>query len=71
MTNFSIEDLRERVFASIARVVDVTNLDLVVQDGVYILSGRVSTREDAEMCAVIARRIPGIGKVKNRISISG
>ena len=71
MPDLTYESLRGRVSASVLRVVDVANFDLLIQDELFVLPGVVRSKEEAELCAVVARLIPGIGKVKNRITVQG
>ncbi len=62
-------DLYGRIESSITRVVDVRNFQCVWEGDRYVLRGEVASRQEMMMCGVVARLIPGVGRVMNRIKV--
>jgi hypothetical protein len=62
--------LRERIESSITRVADVRNFRCVWEVDRYVLRGEVVSRQEAMICGVVARVIPGVGPVANRIKVT-
>ncbi|MEO1617761.1 MAG: hypothetical protein AAFV88_18055 [Planctomycetota bacterium] len=67
MTQSFAEQVQDRVTLSITRVVNVSDFKCSEVDGLFVLEGQVQTRDEAEMCALVARLVPGVGKVKNKV----
>ena len=62
-------ELCRRIEASVLRVADVRGLRCIAHDGRFVLSGEVNTRDEAMMCGVVARLVPGAGAVINDIRV--
>lgn len=60
----------QRIQSSIARVVDVRDFSCSEEGGKAILRGQVSSRDDALMCSVIARLVPGVASVVSEVKVS-
>ncbi|WP_182867567.1 BON domain-containing protein [Rhodopirellula sp. JC639] len=67
----TLENLCRRVQASVERVVEVKGFSCSVEDGKLTLRGQVATRDDALLCAVVARSVPGGESVVNEITVVG
>lgn len=65
----SESDLCHKVQASIQRVADVQGLTCVQEEGKVVLRGQVGTREEALMCTVVARLVPGVTTVVSEIKV--
>ncbi len=59
-----------RIESSITRVAKVRNFQCVWEVDRYILRGDVVSRQEAMMCGVVARLIPGVGPVVNQIKVT-
>lgn len=60
----------ERIRSSIQRVVEIRDFSCSEEDGKAILRGQVASRDEALMCAVIARLVPGIATVVSEVKVS-
>ncbi|MCO8122159.1 BON domain-containing protein [Stieleria sp. TO1_6] len=65
----AVEDVCRRAQASIQRVVDVQNFSCSVEDGKTIIRGQVRSRDEALMCSVIARLVPGVESVVSEVKV--
>lgn len=65
----STEDLCQRIQTSVQRVVEVVNFSCVEEDGKMILRGQVPSRDEAMMCIVVARSVPGVETVSSEIKV--
>ena len=69
LANPSREDLCQRIQASVERVVQIRDFSCVIDDEKLILRGNVQSRDDAMMCIVVARSVPGVEKVVSEIKV--
>nr|WP_161501346.1 BON domain-containing protein [Rhodopirellula sp. SM50] len=65
------DNLCRRIEASIQRVVEVHDFSCSVEDGKLILRGQVESRDDALMCVVVARSVPGVETIVSDIKVLG
>lgn len=61
--------LCQRIQSSIARVAEIRGFSCLMEDDKLVIRGQVSTRDEAMMCAVVARLIPGVGTFVNNIRV--
>ncbi len=65
------ENLCRRIEASVRRVVEVHDFSCSIDDGKLTLRGQVDSRDDATMCVVVARSVPGVESVVSEIKVLG
>lgn len=65
----SSADLCQRIQASIKRVVPIENFSCMEEDGKFVLYGEVHSRDEALMCTVVARIVPGVESVVSKIKV--
>ena len=63
------DNLCRRIEASVQRVVDIQDFSCSIEDGKLTLRGQVETRDDALMCTVVSRSVPGVESVVNDIKV--
>jgi osmotically-inducible protein OsmY len=56
--------------ASVQRVVEVRDFSCAEEDGKMVLRGKVNSRDEAMMCIVVARSVPGVAKVVSAVKVS-
>lgn len=63
--------LRKRVYAAIAKQKDISagNISVVAKDGVVTLNGSVTDNSQVGRVAEIARGVPGVTSVINKLSV--
>lgn len=71
IANSSQTGLCQRIQASIARVAKVENFSCVEEEGKYVLRGEVQSRDEALMCTVVARIVPGVETVVSKVKVTG
>jgi len=49
---------------------DSTGVEIDVEDGVVILTGRVGTREAKWLAEEVARSVPGVMEVQNKLKVA-
>ena len=64
------ENLCQRIESSVQRVVNVRNFSCIAQDGKLILRGQVESRDEAVMCIVVARSVPGVETVVSEVKVT-
>lgn len=66
-------DLEARVAEALARTgtSDASQVEATVEGPVVTLTGFVGTIEEVDAVAEVARRVPGVGIVKNLVTASG
>src|SRR5579872_1216204 len=65
------ETLRDRIFGELAELAtDFTNVQVVVEDSIATLSGSVATYLDKVAAAAGARRVRGVVRVQNDITVN-
>ncbi len=70
IVNSPTEDLSRRVCASVSRVVKVDGLCCDQDDEKLLLRGSVASKDDAMMCIVVARSVPGASHIINKIKVA-
>lgn len=65
----SPSDLCQRIQSSISRVVDIKEFSCAEEDGKLTIRGQVPSRDDAMMCVVVARSIPGVSQVVSEVKV--
>ncbi|QDV45411.1 BON domain protein [Stieleria neptunia] len=51
------------------RVVEVHDFSCSIDDGTVTLRGQVESRDDAMMCIVVARSVPGVESIVSDIKV--
>ena len=64
------ENLCQRIESSVQRVVNVRNFSCNAEDGKLILRGQVESRDEAVMCIVVARSVPGVETVVSEVKVT-
>jgi hypothetical protein len=67
LASASNDELLKRVMASIRRVAEVQDLTCQIEEGRLLLRGTAETQDEAVLCGVVARLVPGVGEVINEI----
>ena len=62
-------DLCQRILASVCRVVEIEDFSCTEEDGKLILRGQVGSRDEAMMCIVVARSVPGVETVVSEVKV--
>ncbi|HEX5387353.1 MAG TPA: BON domain-containing protein [Gemmatimonadales bacterium] len=62
------EEIHERIMGH--PDIDVTQVEVVVEEGDVTLTGRVARREDKWLAEETARSVPGVRDVRNRLKIA-
>ena len=65
----SSQPLSERLHASLRRAVDIRNYACIEHDGKTVLRGNVKTRDEAFMCRVIAKMVPGVSNLVMEVQV--
>ena len=68
-SNENNNEICQRVQASIDRVVKVEGLTCTCLDGKFVIGGTVKSRDDALMCSVVARVIPGVEAIVSEVKV--
>lgn len=67
-----VADVDQALWADkMIREFDIKTIDVAVRDGVVVLSGYAATSESKVRAARVARRVPGVLRVENRIVTDG
>ncbi|MCA9140384.1 MAG: BON domain-containing protein [Planctomycetales bacterium] len=64
------EELCRRIEISVQRLVEVVNFSCSEEGGKLILRGQVPSRDEAMMCIVVARSVPGVETVASEIKVA-
>lgn len=67
--NHSANELCKRIQASVQRLVNVQRFSCAEEDGKLILRGQVPSRDEAMMCIVVARSVPGVDSVVSEVKV--
>ena len=71
ISNSSKLDLCQRIVASVHRVVEIKDFSCTEEEGKLVLRGQVGSRDEAMMCIVVARSVPGVESVVNELKVVG
>ncbi|MEL7337830.1 MAG: hypothetical protein AAFN70_16670, partial [Planctomycetota bacterium] len=69
IANSSDAEMKQRIEASVRRVVAVRDLSCDQQDDKWVLRGRVSSRDEALVASIAARTVPGAGVVASEVKV--
>lgn len=69
IANSSHDELCQRIRASIHRVVEIENFSCVEEGEKLIIRGHVHSRDEALMCSVVARLVPGVHSVVSQVKV--